>query len=152
MEGGYMDLESMIDERLVHFGLDVKNKDDAITKIAHMMLAAGKVADENAYLEGLYEREREFETGIGNGIAIPHCKNKCVKDAAFTLVRLNQAVEWGAMDNLPVKYVIMLAAPDSKDNAHLDMLAGLARKLMDTGFLNGLLEADTIDDIRKAFH
>lgn len=146
-----MELVNMIDERLVSFGIDVKDKEDAIKKCAHLMLKADKVSDESAYLEGLFEREQEYETGVGNGIAIPHCKSKCVKDAAFTLVKLNQEVEWGSMDGRPVNYVIMLAAPDDKNNAHLDMLASLARKLMDQGFLHSLLKAGSIDDIRKAF-
>ena len=147
-----MNLENMIDERLVNFGLDVRNKEDAMRKIAHMMLQADKITDEEEYIKGLFTREEEYATGIGNEIAIPHCKNKCVKDAAFTLVRLNQSVECGSLDGNPVRYIIMLAAPDSEENAHLDMLADLARKLMDKSFLHSLLEANSIDDIKQAFH
>ena len=146
-----MELKEMVDKRLVSFGLDVDNKEDAIKKIAHMMLNAGKVTDEEKYLEGLFAREEEFETGIGNGIAIPHCKNDSVKEAAFTLVKLNQEVEWGSIDGLPVKYVIMLAAPDTADNTHLDMLASLSRRLMKDGFLDSLIKAKTMEDIEKAF-
>ena len=147
-----MNLQEMIDERLVAFDLDVKDKADAMKKVGHMMLEAGKVDDEEEYVKGLFAREEEFETGIGNGIAIPHCRNKCVKDAAFTLVRLKEAIEWGSMDGAPVNYVIMLAAPDGEGNAHIDMLAALARKLMDNGFRQSLLEANSIDDIKKVFH
>lgn len=147
-----MNLQEMIDERLVAFDLDVKDKADAMKKVGHMMLEAGKIDDEEEYVKGLFAREEEFETGIGNGIAIPHCRNKCVKDAAFTLVRLKEAIEWGSMDGAPVNYVIMLAAPDGEGNAHIDMLAALARKLMDDGFRQSLLEANSIDDIKKVFH
>lgn len=146
-----MELESMIDERLVNFGLDVSDKEDAIRKIAHMMLKADKISDETEYIKGIFAREEECATGIGKGIAIPHCKNKCVKNAAFTLVRLNQPIEWGAMDDHPINYVIMLAAPDGENNAHLDMLAALARKLMNKDFLHSLLKANTIDEIKKVF-
>ena len=146
-----MELKSLIDERLVHFGLEVADKEDAMKKVAHLMLLADKIDDEEAYLEGLFKREEEFETGIGNGIAIPHCKGKCVKSAAFTLVRLSNEIEWGSMDGKPVKYIIMLAAPDGKENAHLDMIATLARKFMDKEFLDSLLAADSMEDISKAF-
>lgn len=147
-----MNLQEMIDEKLVAFDLDVKDKADAMKKVGHMMLEAGKIDDEEEYVKGLFAREEEFETGIGNGIAIPHCRNKCVKDAAFTLVRLKEPIEWGSMDGAPVNYVIMLAAPDREGNAHIDMLAALARKLMDDGFRQSLLEANSIDDIKKVFH
>lgn len=146
-----MDISSMIDPRLVAFGLEVKDKEDAMKKIAHLMFEAGKVDDEEDYIEGLFEREKEFETGIGNGIAIPHCKRGCVKEAAFTLVHINHPIEWGSMDGEPVSYVIMLAAPEGEDNAHIDILASLARKLMDDEFRSGLLEAKSIDDIKKTF-
>lgn len=146
-----MELENMIDERLVNFGLYVSDKEDAIRKIAHMMLKADKISDEKEYIKGIFAREEEYATGIGKGIAIPHCKNKCVNNAAFTLVRLNQPIEWGSMDGHPINYVIMLAAPDGEDNAHIDMLAALARKLMNESFLHSLLEANTIDEIKKVF-
>lgn len=147
-----MVLENMIDEKLVQFNLKATDKEDAMKKVAHLMKLADKVEDEEEYLKGLFKREEEFETGIGHGIAIPHCKNRCVKSAAFSLVRLDREIEWGSMDGLPVKYVIMLAAPDNGDNVHLDMLASLSRKLMDQDFLQSLLKAESIDDIKKAFN
>ena len=88
---------------------------------------------------------------MGNGIAIPHCKNSCVKDAAFTLVKLKKPIEWGALDNEPVDYVIMLAAPDSSDNVHLKMLSKLAVNLMDDGFRKSLKDAADIDQIINIF-
>ena len=69
-----MSMADMIDERLVSFGLDVTNKEDAIRKICKMMYDAGKVSSYEDYLQGVKDRELEFETGMGNGIAIPHCK------------------------------------------------------------------------------
>ena len=56
---------------------------------------------------------------LGNGIAIPHCQSDCVKEALFTLVKLDEPIEWGSLDDLPVNYIIMLAAPNSSDNVHL---------------------------------
>ncbi|MDD3251368.1 MAG: PTS sugar transporter subunit IIA [Lachnospiraceae bacterium] len=147
-----MNIGSMIDERLIAFDFSVEDKADAIKKIAHMVFESEKVSDEKEYVEGLLEREAEFETGIGNGIAIPHCKRKCVKQAAFTLVHLNHPIEWGAMDGAPVNYVIMLAAPDGEDNVHIDILAALARRLMDSEFRSSLLNAKSIDDIKKIFN
>lgn len=88
------------------------------------MYDAGKVTSYEKYLQGVKDRELEFETGMGNGIAIPHCKSDCVKEAAFTLVKLNQKIEWGSLDGEPVDYVIMLAAPNSADNVGLFVYSG----------------------------
>lgn len=144
-----MDLSTMVDERLVNFGMDAVSKDDAIQKIASLIDNAGKLSDKETYIRGVYERESEYATGIGMRIAIPHCKSSAVKEAAFTLVKLNNEIEWGSFDGLPVNYVIMLAAPDNGDNVHLTMLSALARRLMDENFRQGLLEAKSIRDIKE---
>ena len=146
-----LDLTPMIDERLIYFGLDVKDKDDAIKKIGQMMYDAHKVTNRDQYLEAVYDRENEVSTGIGMGIAIPHCQNEVVKEGAFSLVRLSQPIEWGSLDNQPVDYVIMLAAPKNGDNLHLRMLSTLAMNLMDDTFRKGLLEASSVEDIKQVF-
>ena len=127
-----MDLSAMIDERLVRFDLEADSKDDAIWKVADLLYDAGRLYDRDTYIRGVYEREKEFATGIGMHIAIPHCKSSAVKEAAFTLVRLREEIDQG-------------------DNIHLTMLSTLARNLMDDDFRTGLLKADSVKDIKKVF-
>lgn len=146
-----MEMAEMIDQRLISLNLDVTNKEDAIQKICRMMYDAGKVSDYDQYLNGVKNREAEFATGMGNGIAIPHCKNDCVKEAAFTLVKLKNPVDWGSLDDEPVDYVIMLAAPESSDNVHLKMLSGLAVSLMDDNFRESLKDAADVEQIINIF-
>ncbi len=146
-----MNIAEMVDERLVSFGFEARNKDEIFEGLGKMMYQAGKVTDLDQYVKGLYEREAEFPTGVGNGIAIPHCKSDCVKEAAFTLVKLKHPVEWESLDDLPVDYVIMLAAPNTSDNVHLEMLSKLAASLMDDDFRNGLKDATDIDQIINIF-
>ena len=146
-----MNIAEMVDENLISFGFDAGTKDDVLKGIGRMMYDAGKVNDLNQYIDGLYERESEFSTGIGNGIAIPHCKSDCVREAAFTLVKLNNPVEWETLDRRPVDYVIMLAAPNTSDNVHLKMLSRLAANLMDDDFREGLKNASSVKEITKLF-
>lgn len=146
-----MEMSEMIDQRLISLNLDVTNKEDAIQKICRMMYDAGKVSDYDQYLNGVKNREAEFATGMGNGIAIPHCKNDCVKEAAFTLVKLKNPVDWGSLDDEPVDYVIMLAAPESSDSVHLKMLSELAVSLMDDNFRESLKDAADVEQIINIF-
>lgn len=146
-----MKLIDMVNDQLVAFGLEVKDKDDAIKKVGAMMFEAGKITNQDKYIEGVFEREKEFATGIGYGIAIPHCKDDCVKEAAFTLVKLNNCIEWGSLDDKPVNYIIMLAAPNTSDNIHLKMLSTLAKNLMDDDFRSGLLNASSVEEIKQIF-
>lgn len=146
-----MNITEMIDEKLVSFDFDARTKDDVLKGLGQMMYDAGKVNDLNKYIEGLYEREAEFSTGVGNGVAIPHCKSDCVREAAFTLVKLKNPVEWETLDGRPVDYVIMLAAPNTSDNVHLKMLSKLAANLMDDDFRESLKSASTVKEIEDLF-
>ena len=146
-----IDLNEILDERLVKFDLPAKNKDEVIKSVASFMYEAGKVTDKDKYVEGVFKREAECETGIGNGVAIPHCKSDAVKEAGFALIQLKNSIEWGSLDGKPVNYVIMLAAPNTEDNVHLRMLSQLARNLMDDNFLYTLTHAKSIEEIKKLF-
>ena len=146
-----MNLSKMVDGRRVDFGFVASTKDEGIRGVAGKMSAAGKVTALEEYIQGIYQREEEFTTGIGNGIAIPHCKSDCVKEAAFTLVKLKNSVEWQSLDDAPVNYVIMLAAPNSKENVHLKMLSSLAANLMDDDFRDSLVSATSIEEIVTLF-
>lgn len=147
-----MNIADMIDEKLVSFGFEAANKDEVLKGVGKMMYDAGKVTDLEKYIDGLYQREEEFATGMGNGVAIPHCKSDCVKDAAFTLVKLKNPVEWGSLDDKPVDYVIMLAAPNTSDNVHLKMLSQVAANLMDDDFREGLKDATDVGQIIDIFN
>ena len=146
-----LDLCELLDERLVKFDFPGDSKEEVIKNIAAIMYEAGKVTDINKYIEGVIQREKECETGIGNGVAIPHCKNDVVKQAGFALVQLKNSIEWGSLDGAPVNYVIMLAAPNTEDNIHLRMLSQLAKNLMDDEFINTLTNAKSIEEIKKLF-
>ena len=146
-----MNITEMIDEKLVSFDFNARTKDDVLKGLGQMMYDAGKVNDLNKYIEGLYKREAEFSTGVGNGVAIPHCKSDCVREAAFTLVKLKNPVEWETLDGRPVDYVIMLAAPNTSDNVHLKMLSKLAANLMDDDFRESLKSASTVKEIEDLF-
>ncbi|PWC11706.1 PTS sugar transporter subunit IIA [Brenneria roseae subsp. americana] len=147
-----MDLVSMIDERLVKFDFHVLDKNDAISKIGQLMFEAGKINDKDMYVNGVFEREKEHSTGIGMGIAIPHCKSDCVREVAFTLIKLCDSIEWDAFDDQRVEYIIMLAAPNTSDNLHLKMLSQLAVCLTDDDFRKSLLNSKTVDEVKQCLN
>jgi len=144
-------LSELLDDKLVKFDFPGNTKEEIIRSIATLMYEAGKVTDVNKYIEGVLEREKDCETGIGNGVAIPHCKSDVVKQTGFALVQLKNNIEWGSLDGQPVNYVIMLAAPNTEDNVHLKMLSQLAKNLMDEDFLNTLTHAESIEKIKNLF-
>ncbi|PXV88333.1 PTS system fructose-specific IIA component [Lachnotalea glycerini] len=146
-----MELIEMMNEELVKFDFEADSKEDAINKIGNLMYESKIVSDKEKYIEGVFQREKECSTGIGMGVAIPHCKCNAVNKAAFALIKLKNEMEWSSLDNEPVKYIIMLAAPDNSDNIHLKMLSLLAKNLMEDDFRNKLIEAESIETIKNLF-
>lgn len=146
-----LNLGTLIDEKVIRFEFPGNDKNEIIKDIAALMYEAGKVSDKDKYTEGVFEREKECTTGIGKGVAIPHCKSAAVKEASFALIKLKNSVEWNSLDGQPVDYVIMLAAPDNGEDEHLKMLSQLARNLMDDDFVETLTHAATVEEIKKLF-
>ena len=110
------------------------------------MEKAGNISDYKAYKEQVFFRETEGTTGIGDGIAIPHGKCDAVKSPGLAAMVIPNGVEYEALDGEPVDLLFLIAAPNTKDNVHLDVLAKLSRLLMHEDFVKGLKSAATPDE------
>ncbi len=146
-----MDLCSLIDKRLIAFNFDGKDKEDIIKRIAELMFNSDKITDKAKYVEGVFKRESECSTGIGMGVAIPHCRSEVVTEPCFSLVKLKNEVEWDSFDGKLVSYVIMLAAPIDANSEFLKLLSSLSYNLMDDDFRESLINASTIEEIELLF-
>lgn len=121
-------------------------KQDAISKMVDLMSKRGNIADRQTYLNGVLAREDESTTGIGDGIAIPHCKSDAVTAPGLAAMVLPDGVEYDALDGEPVKLIFLIAAPNSKDNLHLEVLSRLSMLLMDSDFVNNLKNASSKEE------
>lgn len=124
----------------------VTSKKEALNKMVDLMVKTGKIANEEKYRAGVFAREEEGTTGIGEGIAIPHCKSDAVKAPGLAAMVVPEGVEFEALDGEKVNLLFLIAAPDTEDNVHLDVLSKLSVLLMDESFTNGLKQAKTVDE------
>lgn len=124
-------------------------KTDALDQMVELMAASGKINDVEAYRKGVYAREEESTTGIGDGIAIPHCKSDAVNKPGLAAMVVKDGVEFDALDGQPVHLIFLIAAPDTKDNVHLDVLSKLSVLLMDENFTDSLKKANTVDEFLR---
>lgn len=106
------------------------NKEEAIKKAVALMCRSGAIDDPKTYEEGVFAREKQMTTGIGEGIAIPHCKSKAVRHPALAAMLFKEGVDYESLDGEKVKLLFLIAAPDTEDNVHLDVLARLSNILM----------------------
>ncbi len=120
-------------------------KTEALNQCIDLMAKSGKIADVEKYRKGVFAREEEGTTGIGMGIAIPHCKSDAVTKAGLAAMVVKDGVDFESLDGTPAKIIFLIAAPNTEDNVHLQVLSKLSVMLMDEQFTNSLINAGSVD-------
>ena len=141
-----MRITDLLSKDGIELNVNAKDKNDIINKMTKLMLKTGRITDLNAYKELVLKREEEGSTGVGEGIAIPHGKGDCVTEPGLVAMVVPNGVEYDALDGKPVNLLFMIAAPNTSDNVHLDVLSRLSTMLMDTEFKNKLTSAKSKEE------
>lgn len=121
-------------------------KTEALNQCIDLMAKSGKIADVEKYRKGVFAREEEGTTGIGMGIAIPHCKSDAVTKAGLAAMVVKDGVDFESLDGTPAKIIFLIAAPNTEDNVHLQVLSKLSVMLMDEQFTNSLINSGSVDE------
>lgn len=144
-----MKIIDLLDDKSIRLNAEVHSKKEALDTLVDLMDASGKLNDIETYRKGVYAREEEGSTGIGEGIAIPHCKSAAVNQAGLAAMVAPKGVEFDSLDGEPANLFFLIAAPDTADNVHLDVLSHLSVLLMDPNFTGKLREAETVEEFKK---
>ena len=124
-------------------------KEDVIEFLAATVAGAGRASSPDGLAADAKKRESTAPTGIPGGIAIPHCRSPHVLAPSLGFARLAQPVDFGAADGQAADLIFMIAAPDGADDFHLQLLAKLARGLMQTEFTDALRQAADAEEITR---
>lgn len=124
----------------------VTGKNETLDAMVALMAKSGKINDVEKYRKVVYAREEEGTTGIGEGIAIPHCKSDAVSRPGLAAMVIKDGVDFDALDGEKVSLIFLIAAPNTEDNVHLDVLSKLSVLLMDENFTSGLRNAKTVEE------
>lgn len=124
-------------------------KEDVLNQMVNLMAKSGKIKDIEIYRKGVFAREEEGTTGIGEGIAIPHCKSDSVERPGLAVMVVKDGVDFDALDGEKVSLIFLIAAPNTEDNVHLDVLSRLSVMLMDENFTTSLRNAKTVEEFLK---
>lgn len=141
-----MRIMDLLDRKSIDLNGQPKTKDEAILQMGELMAKSGKLNDTKAYTDGLFEREKESTTAVGEGIAIPHYKGDAVNAPGLAAMVIRDGVDFDSIDGQPVKLIFAIAAPNVKENVHLDVLSKLSVLMMDEGFISKLISAKTVDE------
>ena len=125
--GREMRITELLDRRSILLNGTPKNKNEALDQMVELMVKSGKIKDKEAYRNQVYEREEESTTGIGEGIAIPHGRGESVERPGLAAMVVKGGVDFDSLDGEPVTLIFLIAAPNTKDNVHLDVLSKIGR-------------------------
>lgn len=141
-----MRITDLLDRRSVSLTAAPKTKSETLDMAVDLMVKSEKISNREAYRKQVYLREEESTTGIGEGIAIPHGKCDAVKKPGLAAMVIKNGVEFEALDDEPVTLLFLIAAPNTEDNIHLDVLSKLSVMLMDEEFTESLRNASSVDE------
>ncbi|MFF3608331.1 fructose-specific PTS transporter subunit EIIC [Streptomyces sp. NPDC002463] len=137
------DTSGLITPALVDLYLAPQDKNEALRVLAQRLVAEGRVTDLDGFLADVAAREAQAPTGMGDGIGIPHCRSPHVTQPSLAFGRSARGVDFDAPDGRPADLIFMIAAPAGADDTHLQILAALARRLMDPAFTGALRDAES---------
>ena len=144
-----MRITDLLDQRSVSLSGAHSSKQEALDQMVDLMIKSGKINDREAYRQEVYRREEESTTGIGEGIAIPHGKGAFVDRPGLAAMVVKDGVDFDSLDGEPVNLIFLIAAPNTEDNVHLDVLSKLSMLLMDENFSANLKNASTVEEFLK---
>ncbi|WP_456068245.1 PTS fructose transporter subunit IIABC [Eshraghiella crossota] len=141
-----MRITDLLDKRSISLTAAPKSKEEALNEAIALMAESGKINDTEGYRRQVFAREEESTTGVGEGIAIPHGKCAAVNRPGLAAMVIKDGVDFESLDGEPVTLLFLIAAPDTKDNVHLDVLSKLSMMLMDEEFTKNLRNASTAEE------
>ncbi|MFT8424361.1 MAG: fructose-specific PTS transporter subunit EIIC [Liquorilactobacillus sp.] len=146
-----MDVLNILKKDIMIMDLKAKTKEDALHEMVNSFFANGLVNDKKLFEQDIFKREEEATTGIGDGIAMPHARNKAVNAAAVLFAKSEQGIDYDALDGKPVHLFFMIAAPANANDVHLQALAGLSSLLLDANLITDLKKAKTPTEVQQLF-
>ena len=144
-----MRITELLDKRSIRIDGAPKSKNEALDQMVELMAKSGKINDLEAYRQEVYRREEEGTTGVGEGIAISHGKGAFVDKPGLAAMVVKDGVDYDSLDGEPVHLIFLIAAPNTKDNVHLDVLSKLSVLLMDEDFSRALQNAKSPEEFMK---
>ncbi|GAA0372531.1 fructose-specific PTS transporter subunit EIIC [Alkalibacterium iburiense] len=146
-----MKINDLLRKDLMIMDLQATEKEAVIDEMISHLYKQDVIEDTSVFKEGIMNREAQTSTGLGNGIAMPHSKNKAVVNPAVLFAKSTKGVDYDALDGQPVELFFMIAAPEGGNNLHLEVLASLSRKLIDEEVIQALKEATSPEEVQALF-
>lgn len=142
-----MKVMDLLSKETILFGLKAKDKESAISEMTDALVKLHKLKSSSEVIELLLQREKLGSTGIGQGVAIPHCRCDMVKEPMALLAISKEGVDFNALDGSPVHILFMLIGSADSAGEHLQIMAKISRILKDKIMRQSLMDTKTAEDV-----
>ncbi|MEY8442865.1 fructose-specific PTS transporter subunit EIIC [Lactococcus ileimucosae] len=146
-----MEIKDLLKTEVMILDLQATTKEAAVDEMVNKLVAEGYVSDFDTFKAGIMAREAQTSTGLGDGIAMPHSKNKAVEEAVVLFAKSKAGVDYAALDGQPVNLFFMIAAPEGANDTHLEALAQLSKFLLQAGFTDKVKAAQYPRQVLELF-
>jgi len=140
-------LAEFITREAVFFGFETGDKDAILDAMINASCAAERIVSRDDVHRAVFEREADRSTGIGRGLAVPHCRSDEVESFHVSVAVLTEGVDWGALDGRPVSFVFLVIGPADKPEVYLQLLSQISRLIRLPGVTDRLRAATTPDEV-----
>jgi fructose-specific phosphotransferase system IIA component len=146
-----MKVSEYLNEENVLLDVEAKDKYELIDKLIEVAAKSGKILDKEKVREAVYEREKILSTGVGKGFAVPHGKTDAVNDIVLAFAITKEPLDYQALDNQPVRLVMLMVGKDSLVSSHIKLLSRISRLMNNDEFRENLLNAKTKEEVLEIF-
>jgi PTS system fructose-specific IIC component len=146
-----MKVSEYLNEDNVLLNVEAKDKYDLIDKLIEVASKSGKILDKEKVRQAVYEREKILSTGVGKGFAVPHGKTDAVNDIVLAFAITKEPLDYEALDNQPVRLVMLMVGKDSLVSSHIKLLSRISRLMNNDEFRENLLNAKTKEEVLDNF-
>lgn len=146
-----MNILDILSPKAIKVPLVATDKKGAIDELIDMLATGGMISQADALKKVVWERELQRTTGIGEGLAIPHGKSNASKSLVIAIGRPNEPIDFGAIDNKPVRLIVLLASPPDKTSDHIQALGKISRLMADPKFRIAAYTAPTAEAMYQLF-
>lgn len=146
-----LDIHDLLTDETVQVGLPGSSKEDVLNNLIDCLAASPVVRDIEEVREAIMGREQIMSTGVGKGLALPHAKTRAVSESIAAFAVTDQAVDFGSIDDQPVRLVFLLVGTEAAKSEHIKILSRVSRLMNRDPFRKRLLEAKSPHEIMSIF-
>ncbi len=142
-----MKITDILVPELIRYPLEMNDKESAIKELLNLLNSKGLIQDYDAVLDAVLKRESKMTTGVGNGVAIPHCKSQGASQFAIALGIHPAGIDFQSLDSRPAHLIFLLIGPEHKAGLHIRLLSRISRIVAREEVREGLLNARSADNV-----